>query len=99
MDKIDSNSLDLTRVNIEKLKQIFPEIVIDGKIDFEKLKLLLGEEIETKNERYAFTWNGKNQKSANSLKPCNATLIPRKEKSLILLTNSPLSRFILHGNS
>ena len=30
----------------EKLKQLFPEIVTEGKIDFEKLKAVLGEYVE-----------------------------------------------------
>ena len=37
---MDGESLDITKDNIDKLKQLFPEILTDGdKIDFEKLKL------------------------------------------------------------
>ena len=38
MKKLDKNSLDLVKQNIEKLKEIFPDIFTESKIDFEKLK-------------------------------------------------------------
>ena len=56
--KMDGKSLDITRENIAAIKELFPEIVTDGKIDFEKLRLILGDEIETSDERYNFTWHG-----------------------------------------
>ena len=34
---------------------IFPEVVTEGKVDFEKLKQLLGEYVDDSNERYNFT--------------------------------------------
>ncbi len=45
--------------NIEMLKQLFPDIVKDGKIDFDTLKLVLGEEVEKDKESYKFEWSGK----------------------------------------
>ena len=61
MEKLDGKSMDLTQENIQALKQLFPEIVTEGKIDFDKLKVVLGEEIETRKEKYEFTWHGKTQ--------------------------------------
>lgn len=82
MQDIDKNSLDIKKVNIEKLKQLFPSIVTDGKIDFEMLKALLGEEIDTSNEKYSFTWNGKVDCIKFAQTPSTGTLIPCKEKSI-----------------
>jgi len=31
--------MDIVKANIEVLKKLFPEVVTEGKIDFEKLKL------------------------------------------------------------
>lgn len=82
MDHMEKESLDITKLNIEKLKKLFPSIVTDGKVDFEMLKVILGEEIDTSNEKYSFTWNGK----ANSIKfsqtPSTGTLIPCKDESV-----------------
>ncbi|WP_455538726.1 hypothetical protein [Terrisporobacter sp.] len=60
MNALKGTSLDLKEYNLEKFKKIFPEVFCEDKIDFEKLRLLLGDEIEDKEERYEFTLNGKN---------------------------------------
>lgn len=79
MNKMDGMSMDLTGENIEQLKQLFPEAVTEGKIDFEVLKALLGGEIENRQEYYKFTWNGKEAarayartRSMGTLRPCEA---------------------------
>jgi adenine-specific DNA-methyltransferase len=81
MEKLDGKSMDLVKTNIEALKQLFPEVVTEGKIDFEKLKLVLGEEIEKRNERYEFTWHGKTQAMKLAQTPSTGTLRPDKESS------------------
>lgn len=81
MEKLDGRSLDLIKTNIEALKQLFPEVVTEGKIDFDKLKLVLGEEIETRNEKYEFTWHGKTQAMKLAQTPSTGTLRPDKASS------------------
>jgi adenine-specific DNA-methyltransferase len=81
MEKLDGKSMDLVKTNIEALKQLFPEVVTEGKIDFEKLKLVLGEEIEKRNERYEFTWHGKTQAMKLAQTPSTGTLRPDKASS------------------
>ena len=82
MDKINSEGLNLLKLNIDKLKQIFPECISDGKINYERLKELLGCEIDDSVEKYSFNWVGKNNSIKNSLIPSKSTLLPLKEKSL-----------------
>lgn len=81
LEEVSSSSLDITEQNIEKLKELFPEVLTENKIDFEKLRLVLGDEVETAKERYSFTWNGKKQAMKLSQQPTVATLKPNKEKS------------------
>ncbi|PDM40471.1 MULTISPECIES: site-specific DNA-methyltransferase [unclassified Geobacillus] len=81
MEKLDGKSMDIVKTNIEALKQLFPEVVTEGKIDFEKLKLILGEEIETRNEKYEFTWHGKTQAMKLAQTPSTGTLRPDKASS------------------
>ena len=38
MEKLDGTSMNLVQKNIKKLKEIFPEIFIEGKIDFDLLR-------------------------------------------------------------
>jgi adenine-specific DNA-methyltransferase len=49
---ITGKSYDLIEDNIKKIKELFPEIVTDGKIDLTKLSNLLGDYVETDNEKY-----------------------------------------------
>ncbi|GAA5819385.1 MAG: site-specific DNA-methyltransferase [Methanobrevibacter sp. CfCl-M3] len=79
--KINGESLNILEENISKLKELFPEILTEDKIDFDKLKLLLSDEIEESKERYNFTWNGKAQAIAEAQKPSTGTLRPDKDES------------------
>ncbi|KXZ40183.1 adenine-specific DNA-methyltransferase [Alkalithermobacter thermoalcaliphilus JW-YL-7 = DSM 7308] len=72
---------DIAEENIQKLKQLFPEVFTEGKIDFEKLQQVLGEYVEDSNERYNFTWNGKGRALRLSQTPSLGTLRPCKEES------------------
>jgi len=81
MNKMDKNSLDLEKLNIEKIKEIFPNAVTEGKIDFDKLRIVLGDEIDDRVEKYQFTWNGKSSTIKLAQSPSTGTLIPSKEDS------------------
>ena len=83
MEKISDCSLNLERKNVEKLKNLFPEAVQEGVVNYDILKSLLGSEIfgGGGQERYQFTWNGKYQSIKNAQTPSSATLRPCKEKS------------------
>lgn len=72
---------DIAEENIQKLKQIFPEVFTESKVDFEKLQQVLGEYVEDSNERYNFTWNGKGRALRLSQTPSLGTLRPCKEES------------------
>ncbi|MFJ7738262.1 site-specific DNA-methyltransferase [Lysinibacillus sp. NPDC097287] len=82
VNKMNGESLNITAQNIAHLKEIFPEILTDGeKIDFDMLKTVLGEVVETEKERYQFTWNGKKKMIEGAQKPSKGTLRPVPEKS------------------
>lgn len=81
MEKLPGKTMDLVQHNIDNLKQLFPEVVTEGKIDFEKLKLVLGGNVEIHNEKYEFTWNGKSDAIKLAQTPSLGTLRPDKESS------------------
>ena len=54
---------------------------IDKKIDFDKLRELLGDEVDSSVERYNFTWPGKSKAIKISQTPSTGTLRPCKEES------------------
>lgn len=79
--KLNGESEDMIQDNVSKLKEIFPEIVTEDKIDFDKLKLILGDSIDKTSEKYKFTWPGKTQSIKESQKTSAGTLRPCKEES------------------
>ena len=79
--KLNGESEDIVQDNISKLKEIFPEIVTEDKIDFNKLKLILGDNIDESPEKYNFTWPGKIQSIKESQKTSYGTLRTCKEES------------------
>lgn len=81
MDRIDSLSLNLEKNNIDKIKQLFPEAVEEGKINFEMLRAMLGDDVDDSKEKYQFTWNGKAKSIKLAQTPSSATLRPCKDKS------------------
>lgn len=67
---------------IEILKSLMPEVFDEGKIDFEKLKATLGEEVNFSNERYVLNWAGKSEAFHIMQRPSSATLIPSRAESV-----------------
>ncbi len=81
MNKLDGKSLDIVSENVTKLKELFPEVFSEGKIDFDKLQEELGAFTDKENERYNFTWNGKQEAKRIAQTPSTGTLRPSKEDS------------------
>lgn len=78
---LDGKPPDIAEENIQKLRQIFPDVFTEDKVDFEKLQQVLGDYVEDSNERYNFTWNGKGRALRLSQTPSLGTLRPCKEES------------------
>lgn len=77
-----AHSGNIVMENIAALKTLFPEIVADGRVDFDVLRQLLGDEVEDDNERYGLNWNGKRAARAFALTPSMGTLRPAKIDSV-----------------
>jgi adenine-specific DNA-methyltransferase len=77
-DKFDLASHDMTEDKRQELLRLFPEIRTEGgKLDFERLKLALGEMVDVGKERYGMNWPGKAEcfktiqtLSMGTLRPC-----------------------------
>ena len=81
MKRLDGKSLDIVSENVTKLKELFPEVFSEGKIDFQKLEEELGQFTDSEGERYNFTWNGKSEAKKIALTPSTGTLRPAKAES------------------
>lgn len=92
MEKLKMMTRDLTQSNIEKIAQLFPNVITETRdengelkqaIDFELLKQELSKEIvEGDKERYQLTWPGKKQAILLANQPIYKTLRPVKEDSV-----------------
>ena len=81
IEKVDLASENLVDDRLDKLKELMPEVFTESGVDFDKLRLELGDEIDEGQERYAFTWPGKADAIRQSQTVSTATLRPCVEKS------------------
>lgn len=90
MEKIELGTPDGAVENIEKIAELFPQVVTeventDGElaraVDFDALRDLLGDVAEGQRERYQFTWPGKREAKAEARRPIYKTMIPELGKS------------------
>ncbi len=79
---MDGKSQTPINDKLESLKQVLPEAFTEGKVDWEKLKAALGEDINFSNERYVLNWAGKSDAFKILQAPTTKTLIPAKEESV-----------------
>lgn len=78
---LNGKTADIVAENVAKLRQLFPEIVTEDKIDFERLQDILGNYIEKDNESYRFTWHGKTDAFRKSQTQSTGTLRPYPEET------------------
>ncbi|WP_448622984.1 site-specific DNA-methyltransferase [Dickeya fangzhongdai] len=59
-----------------QLAELIPEVVADGKLDVEKLRELLADDVADSNERFGLFWPGKKRALRAAQAPTTATLKP-----------------------
>lgn len=83
IEKLDIRSSNISENRKAELFHFFPEIRTEsGKIDFEKLKLALGETIDADKERYSMNWPGKAECFNTIQTPSMGTLRPLRAESI-----------------
>lgn len=94
IEKLDATTPDLTRQNIARLAELFPECVTEGPtgsasdqgepvIDFDLLRQALADHlVEGPQERYRLDWPGKRQALLTANAPIDKTLRPMRADSV-----------------
>ena len=96
-DNFDLRSHDAVGDKIAELLRLFPEIRTEGgKLDFDRLKLALGETVDVGKERYGMNWPGKAECSKTIQTPSLGTLRPCPEESVNFDTSENL---IIEGDN
>lgn len=81
--KADLKSMDIPDDKLRQLKQAFPEAFTEGfKVDIDKLRLILGKNVDAGKERFGMNWSGKADCFKIIQSPSVATLIPSKGESI-----------------
>ncbi len=75
--------MDIVADNISKLKELFPEAFIEGKVDFDALKEVLGDYIDGREERYSFTGMAKAKPACWHKHQALEPYVPVKKNPLI----------------
>lgn len=81
IDRVPGYSPNFRTELAEKIAEIAPEAVKDGKLDVDSLKVLIEGDFETGKERFGLTWTGKAAAMRAAQEPTTATLIPDIENS------------------
>lgn len=90
MEKMKMETPNLTDQNIEKIAELFPNCITEGKdengqlkklINFDMLKQMLSDSVTEGKEVYEFTWPGKKEAIIEANSPIRKTLRPCKEES------------------
>lgn len=96
-EKLDLRSFDIPGEKRAELLALFPEARTEGgKIDFDRLKLLLGETVDVGKERYGMNWPGKADCFRTIQTPSVGTLRPVREESVNFDTTQNL---IIEGDN
>ena len=92
MEHLKQETASGAQLNMDALYQICPQCFTECKdpktgeikhtVDFEKLRLLLGDNVAEGDERYDFTWVGKRAALQEAAKPIRKTLRPCPEESV-----------------
>lgn len=81
-ERLDLRSMDIADARRQALLALLPEARTEsGKLDFERVKLALGEIVDVGRERYGMNWPGKADCFKTIQTPSMATLRPRPDES------------------
>lgn len=91
IERVDLRSEDIAAQQMAKLKELFPEVFTEGgRVDFERLRLTLGDTVDVGKERFGLTWHGKGDCFRTIQTPSVATLTPAPEESINFDTSENL---------
>src|SRR5579871_3344927 len=75
-EHVTATSGDVLEAQVARLRELFPEVVVEGKVDWEKLRVTLGSAAESDPGRFQFSWAGRNDAVSLLETPSRGTLIP-----------------------
>src|SRR5690349_19106550 len=80
--KLPLESLSPNLERFEKFRELYPDAFVEGKLDLDKLRQILGEDVDLGPERYGLSWAGKSDAIKAIQALSTGTLLPSREKSV-----------------
>src|ERR1035437_2270021 len=81
-EKFLPESLEITTERVECLRQIFPEVFHEGRVDFDALRRSLGDWVEPGREKFGLQWPGKAEVMKLLQSPTRSTFRPLQPDSV-----------------
>jgi len=82
VEKVEGKSYNPQEELLELLRTKFPEVFSEGKVDCQKVRKTLGEDVAADGERYGLSWAGKTDCFRHIQEGTSATLRPVREESV-----------------
>ena len=96
-ERLDLRSHDIVADKTAEIVRLFPEVHTEGgRIDFDRLKRVLGEIVDAGKERYGINWSGKAECFKAIQSASLGTLLPHPEESVDFDTSENL---IIEGDN
>jgi adenine-specific DNA-methyltransferase len=80
--RINLESMNVVTQPIAELAKLFPSAFTEDRIDFAKLRQLLGDDLAEGPERFGLSWSGKSDAIKAIQTPTTATLLPARDESV-----------------
>jgi hypothetical protein len=94
-EKLDLGSLNISAEKWQELLDLFPEVrTEDGKIDFDRLKLALGETLDVGKQRYGLNWPNEMDSFCEVKRPKAGNLTVEVLSAIF----DPFEEIVLHAN-
>src|SRR6266536_2745286 len=82
VEKLPLESLAPNLERFEKLQELYPDAFVEGKLDADKLRQILGEDVDLGPERYGLSWAGKSDAIKAIQTLSTGTLLPCRDESI-----------------
>ena len=91
MQKLKQQTPNKTNEHLEQIATLFPNVMSEGKVDFDLLRQMLSDElVEGSDERYRLDWVGKKASLLKANSSIDKTLRPCREESVAFDTTQNL---------
>ena len=80
----EGKSANIVSENIQRMKDLFPDVFTEGNVNFDVLRQLLGDAsvLDEGEEKYGMNWHGKKKARQIALTPSSGTLLPCPDESV-----------------